>query len=620
MNDSKVDELIKKLSQAHVAGKFDPFIDFIQFPKFRSVRPGVRINFNFPVTVLVGQNGTGKTSVLQALYGAPEGQSVRDHWFGTAVDPIDGDQIHTAKTKQKFQGERSAFWYGYRQKDEHGNVRQLEALKVRIWRALDPDYWEPSRPIQRYGMELLPEKQRSPQIQLPVKYLSFRFNLNAFDRCFHFYSESTLRTFRRSVWDKKGRKGKPLIQDYLRHRSRRLKDAITKNSVVQIGRATMNKEPVALTDEELNWVGQIIGKVYTSGTLIDHRFYETSGRSVVLKTDHHSYSEAFAGSGESLVVNLVLEVLRAPEHSLLLLDEPETSLHPGAQRMLLVFLLEQTLKKKLQLILSTHSAELVRSLPSEAIKVFRAGPDELTYVEENLSWHEAFFVIGQKLDPAINIIVEDRLAEELVNTALASISDTFHSKFRVEHRPGGASRMVHDICLSMTSSHFQPLFLFDGDQMPGDGICDTAQLTKGELTPAKLTKIIEKQVGQRINLHEDSNESDERKVQARLSFLDYFRDRVHFLPFSCPEAVIWDRSRCEQLLSLILGDDKKAQSEATLLDGMDPKKRYAHIADKYGMPIDAVHKLFVLAFANGKSAEWDLLKNCLKTIEKKSHV
>ncbi|MGO4779873.1 AAA family ATPase, partial [Lysobacter sp. 2RAB21] len=85
------------------------------------------------------------------------------------------------------------------------------------------------------------------------------------------------------------------------------------------------------------------------------------------------YSEAFAGSGEIAAVSAVVRILNAPPQSLILLDEPETSLHPGAQRALLKFLLERIKIDKHQIIISTHSMEFLRGLPHNAIKVFEDG-------------------------------------------------------------------------------------------------------------------------------------------------------------------------------------------------------------------------------------------------------
>lgn len=92
---------------------------------------------------------------------------------------------------------------------------------------------------------------------------------------------------------------------------------------------------------------------------------------MVLRAFGHRYSEAFAGSGEFAVVMLVVGVTEAPPKSLILLDEPEVSLHPGAQRKLMEFLYEQAKINSHQIAISTHAPEIIRSLPASAIKVFQ---------------------------------------------------------------------------------------------------------------------------------------------------------------------------------------------------------------------------------------------------------
>jgi predicted ATPase len=82
-----------------------------------------------------------------------------------------------------------------------------------------------------------------------------------------------------------------------------------------------------------------------------------------------SYTEAFAGSGEFAVVRLVVALAGAQPGSLILLDEPEVSLHPGAQERLMSFLYVRVKKLKHQAVLATHSPGIIRWLPPEAIKV-----------------------------------------------------------------------------------------------------------------------------------------------------------------------------------------------------------------------------------------------------------
>jgi predicted ATPase len=67
---------------------FKRYIEYIRFPFFKNFDDNLKINFDYPVTFLVGQNGSGKSSLLQALFGAPQGNSIESYWFTTALDPI----------------------------------------------------------------------------------------------------------------------------------------------------------------------------------------------------------------------------------------------------------------------------------------------------------------------------------------------------------------------------------------------------------------------------------------------------------------------------------------------------------------------------------------------------
>ena len=138
-------ELIKKLKGAFEHDtdfkNFPDFITDIHFPCFKGLVPNSEIEFKFPLTVLVGENGCGKSSVLQALETAPEGSSYSQKWFSTSVDPIP-------------ENPRPAFWYSYNSLEAKRNV---EILNTRIKHGNNPDYWEPSRPVEKYGMKPFPK-------------------------------------------------------------------------------------------------------------------------------------------------------------------------------------------------------------------------------------------------------------------------------------------------------------------------------------------------------------------------------------------------------------------------------------------------------------------------------
>ena len=198
--------------------------------------------------------------------------------------------------------------------------------------------------------------RRQEPINKPVQYLNFRSLLPAFDKCF-FYSD------------------RPVVQDYIRNKSPFLRNVLDSGKVIKIAGKEQNEAPEPLTNKELMHISKILGRDYKQGSYINHKFFSGWAETVVLATEHYSYSEAFAGSGETAVAVLVHKMEKASDGSLIILDEPEVSLHPEAQRRLKDYLIEKVKVNKHQIVISTHSPFIIENLPNEAIKAFRISPE-----------------------------------------------------------------------------------------------------------------------------------------------------------------------------------------------------------------------------------------------------
>ncbi|MBI2722479.1 MAG: AAA family ATPase [Bacteroidetes bacterium] len=589
-------QLITQLTTMKANKAFKNYIEYIQFPYFRNLEKDTRITFDFPLTVFVGQNGSGKSSTLHALFGAPKKNTPFDFWFSTAVDPI--KEVSDG-------GDRHCFFYAYKD----GRGRELEVLKLRILKRNNPDYWETSRPYTKYGMSPLPSGKRNEPIEKNVVYIDFRSELSAFDKYFYFKNPHKSSTIKNK-------------QDYLRKYSvflRRIIDG-TERIITRYG--IRRSEPLKnLSSEELEWISYILGKEYVSGKIVKHRLFDDWGYSVIFETITYTYSEAFAGSGEMAVVRLVLEVLSAAQYSLVLLDEPEVSLHPGAQKRLKQFLLDQMRLKQLQVIISTHSPSLIEELPSSAIKVFSQTPTGKFNVKSEIIPEEAFYHLEQTNPNKKTIIVEDHLAKEMVSGVLSKMGPAISSLFEVSFYSGGASVLKKNfITVYSRESIWNKYVIFDGDQNKCPHF-NPDSIIELEQTNAKFQVEILNQTGCDVVFYPDSNpdpiaKSNQEKA-LRKQYLKYFLKNVFYLPQRIPEDIIWNQQLAEQVL-LAMGDDSTINkiNSATTTKEKFRLLSVALVDDSTG--IELYEKMFLKHWLHNPDNNYNFLVDTINTIRNSS--
>ncbi len=424
---------------------FQRYIEYIRFPFFKNFGENLKVNFTFPITFIVGQNGSGKSSLLHALYGAPEGKSVEEFWYTTDLDPI-----------KDLKDNRHCFIYSYKTKYTKSKA---EVLKTRIKKENNPDYWEPSRPLKKYGMKRLPSnknrkemtKTRWNVLNKNVYHLDFRYSLSAYDKYFYFGAKPNTKTIKSK-------------QDLIRKYAPKLRTAFDENKKTSYYSRTVY-DIKELSDKEKAEISKILGKQYEEIKFLEHNFYDRNkGFAIRYKTKSTTYSEAYAGSGETAIVKLVIDLLNAEDYSLILLDEPETSLHPLAQKRLVNFILGQVKKKKLQVIISTHSPDIIEGMPKEAIKIFYENPvSGKVNIIENVHPENAFVHIGRTISDKKVIIAEDVLAKMIVEKVITENGDS--KLFEVRFFSGGVGQMKQDEMTVFSkmddNNHF---IIFDGDQ------------------------------------------------------------------------------------------------------------------------------------------------------------
>ncbi|MBI1222887.1 MAG: AAA family ATPase [Bacteroidetes bacterium] len=597
--DQELAQLISTINAIKTSGQFQRYIDFIQFPFYRNVEIDTHISFDFPLTVFIGQNGCGKSSCLHALYGAPDRYTPYKFWFDTKVDPVN------YYDKQR---KRHSFWYSF----QEGNQTK-EVIKARIKRQNDPNYWETSRPLAWAGMRTRRNRnERDSPIVKNVVYLDFRSELSAFDKYFYFGNLKFSRARNK--------------QEYLRGRSSSLNKIFTgEKPIINSKTRALNDPLETLSANELQWISFVLGRQYVSGLSVLHELFRNEGYSVLFQTNFAKYSEAVAGSGEMAVVRLVREVLAAESYSLILLDEPEVSLHPGAQTRLKLFLLNQIKSKKHQVVLTSHSPSIVKGLPKEAIKVFYQNPGNGRFlVKENLTPEEAFFHIEFPVDNRKNIIVEDVLAQEIVSGVLSKMGEETENLFNVKFNPGGETVIKKEfITVFCREQNSQDFVFFDGDQQPGNPHLDWQTIPTADLTVESLKTKIREQTGEEIKFSVDGGQgggNQFQQLELLKSFLDYYLSNVFYLPKQIPEDIIWNDELAESLIKGVIPDNTiMTQKLADLTTIQATKQKFAFVSDlvqggSNAEAISSVHKQFLQRWLNSESPDFQSIKNNILNI------
>lgn len=540
--------LVQKLDDQFINNKkiYYPYIEYIRFPHYKIIKENTTITFTYPLTVLVGANGTNKTSVLQALYGCPSGNSIGDYWFTTEVDKITENET-----------KKNCVVYGYY---HLGAKKTVEAVKSRINKKDNPDYWEPSRPIAWAGMKTPTPKElkaagnhsetRWDQITKPFIFADCKKYISSFDLFFYhgnFQKSATMNS----------------KQDFLRKRAKLL-SAVTQNNANKVFFRKHNRinSVNRISKPTLEYINWIMNKNYTDIQIITHTLYNHSiydnapSQTVFMKcTDSLSYSEAFAGSGEARLILLINDLMSAQPKSLVLIDEPEISIHPEALEKLKKLLLYLACEYKHQIVISTHSASMIRELPNKAIKTFESQNNEI-HIHENISYMDAFSTIGQKLDGKRSIFVEDRLGKAILCEYLTRRHDKhWKSSFGIEFIPGGAESIIKDLIMSTSKTGLDDIYyVLDGDKdkYPYSDSYIKLEWCNSEIKKVDVDKIpssendhlaqiIQDVTGVDVKLSPSGHSgvpNSEELIDLQRNFLRYWRDSVFFFNSTTPEIAI----------------------------------------------------------------------------------
>lgn len=174
-----------------------------------------------------------------------------------------------------------------------------------------------------------------------------------------------------------------------------------------------------------------------------------------------SYSEAHMGFGEGRAAHLVAALETLPDKSLVLIEEPETSLHPSAQHRLGKFFIDVSIRKGHQILLTTHSDYLLRCLPS-ASRIYLHEDGGVLRQIPGLTASEATSLMTEGHDKALNIFVEDVCAKAMVTEMIRRQDSNFLKTISVT--TAGDHGSIRKTMRCLAECDFQVAAVLDGDQ------------------------------------------------------------------------------------------------------------------------------------------------------------
>lgn len=201
------------------------------------------------------------------------------------------------------------------------------------------------------------------------------------------------------------------VNDMLRN------DSLPPNSVGTKGESLLNALSHQ-TPDFVTYVGQWLSKILGGGAIQIPNQEATRLEMMLNSRDGNQlFHPVNVGFGYSYVLPVIVGTLLADNSSIVIVENPEAHLHPSAQSRIMEFLIEQSLKKDLQLIIETHSDHVVNgmriSMKKDILKPFDCVIQHFAYTKD-------------AADPVVTCITSD------VNGNLSDYPEDFQDEWTAQ--------------------------------------------------------------------------------------------------------------------------------------------------------------------------------------------
>lgn len=203
-------------------------------------------------------------------------------------------------------------------------------------------------------------------------------------------------------------------------------------------------------------VGFILNKTYDDFRYVVHSKYSLP----IVKCGKTVYSGFNMGAGENALFDIFSIIYSAGAGALIVIDEIELGLHIEAQRRLIDKLKDVCNDQKIQIICTTHSSEILETLPPDA-RIYIESVAGKSRITSGISSAFAFSRLSAINGREADILVEDDVARAIVLAALPAATRVRVSITEI----GSALALSRQLAAIYVKGETTPsIAVFDGDQ------------------------------------------------------------------------------------------------------------------------------------------------------------
>lgn len=209
------------------------------------------------------------------------------------------------------------------------------------------------------------------------------------------------------------------------------------------------------------WASRILGNTYEEVFFQGVASQRRSAELGMAKRLDAVYSENNMGFGEGRVIHTIRLLESCPAQSLVILEEPETSLHEYAQYEFAKYLMNVSFRRGHQIVFSTHSSPMINALPAEGRKMLSRDRDGVK-VYDRLSSIHLRNALTEGYEGHLIICVEDKFAQSLLREIIRQRRVGLMQRIKV--LPFGDAVAVKGAVKVLRKSDIKAVGVRDGDQ------------------------------------------------------------------------------------------------------------------------------------------------------------